>query len=160
MKVFDFKDNIHVEPDHDRSDGIISVTSQNPEVTVSWEDGNSNLRRDGLKAGKYYLNLISEESGCQIRRMVEVPLDRYCYKLPKVVQYGHKGFQIVDNPCVTFFSIKIMDKWGQPIYESEDMGKPWYPKRGVHPAGTYFYLLTGQFANGEEKTFRGDFQVN
>jgi len=52
------------------------------------------------------------------------------------------------------FNLKIFNRWGEIMYESDDMYKGWNGKIGGNnkaaPVGTYVYRITGTFINGKD----------
>ena len=56
------------------------------------------------------------------------------------------------DPCTDNIKIKIMNRWGQIVFEADDYSFEWDGKNSngkAAPAGTYFVLLEGVFANKE-----------
>lgn len=52
------------------------------------------------------------------------------------------------------FNLKIFDRWGSVMYESDDLYNGWNGKIGgkekAAPVGTYVYRITGTFINGKD----------
>lgn len=66
---------------------------------------------------------------------------------------------VIDGESVEEYSIKIFNRWGERVFETEDINVSWNGKvnnTGVDcPSGTYFYIINYKFAFGEENEGKG-----
>jgi len=66
---------------------------------------------------------------------------------------------IIDGESVAEFNIKIFNRWGERVFESNDINNSWNGKvnnTGTEcPSGTYFYIINYKFDFGEENDGQG-----
>lgn len=125
----------------DFGDGTQS-TEENPEHAFS-------------KHGNYILTLwVENESGC--RDSIQKSIYIACK--PKILsnsftpnQDGHNDVFPFDSivVCEGPYSIKIFNRWGNLIYQSDDPYSPW--KGEGAPVGTYYYVI--RYKGGDEGGF-------
>lgn len=64
-------------------------------------------------------------------------------------------FQIVD---ITFFpgsTLKVFNRWGNLIYQSDDYKNDWAPAEDEVPDGNYYYILDQKLPDGTFENFNG-----
>jgi gliding motility-associated-like protein len=59
---------------------------------------------------------------------------------------------------VVVYKLLIYNRWGEKLFESEDVNKGWdgYSKGKLCEQGVYVYRATGRFTNGKTFDVRGD----
>lgn len=170
---FFMPDTITILNTNVRFDGSISS-----EDVMFWEWEFSNLGIDtGVVAefsfpevGFYPITLIAEnENNCRdtITYFIEIK-DDYAIYIPNAFTpnedglndtFGPIGVGIINNP--ELYNMKIFNRWGQLIYETDDLQKPWVGtannlKSGeLVPNGTYTYIIKLVDILGEPHSFTG-----
>ena len=66
---------------------------------------------------------------------------------------------VIDGESIKEYSIKIFNRWGERVFESEDITVSWNGKvnnTGIEcPSGTYFYIINYTFEFGVENEGKG-----
>jgi gliding motility-associated-like protein len=156
-----------------RFDG--SISSQD---VVSWNWDISNLKTDTNtvstylfpETGYYPITLIvSNENNCfdTITYYIQIK-DDYAVYIPNSFtpngddlndSFGPIGFGIINSP--DSYSMKIFNRWGQLVFESDDLGKQW---RGtapnlnggeILPNGAYSYVINLHDILGNKRSYTG-----
>ncbi len=73
---------------------------------------------------------------------------------------NNDGFN-VQSYCITSLKKEIYNRWGQLLFQSNQISEPWYGRTNTGdkvPGGVYFYIFTiGYFNDGVEliETYKG-----
>lgn len=87
------------------------------------------------------------------------------YKIPKAISPNNDEKEDVflvtgDIEQIDKFSLKIMNRWGELIFETKHVTEGWLGKKNnvgkLLPQGTYIYLIKITDINGKEKTLQGN----
>ena len=66
---------------------------------------------------------------------------------------------VIEGDGLEYYSIKIFNRWGERVFESEDINISWNGKvnntGAVCPEGTYFYIINYRFLFGEDNEGQG-----
>jgi len=99
--------------------------------------------------------------GCKDTANVEIKVQLCDIKIPNVITPNADGvndrFVIENLEILSLANLKIYNRWGKLIYESEHYKNDWDAK-GVSE-GTYFYTLEIQYVNGIIKNYNGTITV-
>lgn len=66
-------------------------------------------------------------------------------------------FRITSTCPVRKYAIKIYNRWGTVVYESDDITKPWDASKA--PIGSYLYSIDGVYENKEVFSRNGYFNI-
>jgi gliding motility-associated-like protein len=137
---------------------ILNATE--PGATYLWNTGETTSQITINSVGTYYVIVTSPSRGCPITKTyhaMEVPdsCDRD-FKLPNVFTPGstlglNDYFEAVTFGTYHSFLIKIFNRWGELVFESNDQYFQWdgNNKQGKEcPAGVYYYV--GQVSHPQD----------
>jgi large repetitive protein len=71
---------------------------------------------------------------------------------------GHNDYFVVTGMCVSDYSLLIYDRWGNKVFETNDINNSWngdYNGKPMNP-GNYVYYLKAQTLNGQTISRHGD----
>jgi gliding motility-associated-like protein len=78
---------------------------------------------------------------------------------------GKDDYFVITHPIDSKVRLAVFNRWGNPIFTSDEYDNKW-DGRGVKSAlgdyvvpGTYYYVVTVMFANGESKKFAGPLTI-
>ena len=143
----------------------IEINSGTPPFSINWSNGDSSTLIQNLYADTYEVTVI-DDNGCQTSSSVNLfdPFDP-CYEEPEINIYIPNSFSpdnnehnqtwfiVAEGISVQNFTLMIFNRWGQLIWESNDIRVGWdgtYKNKNV-PDGTYTYKIEYQSSNGEQK---------
>ena len=74
---------------------------------------------------------------------------------------GYNDFFDVDCDLIDEFSLVVFNRWGNKLYETNDIEKPWDGTNGGTevPEGTYFFLLEATGIDGVVWTKKGSLSL-
>ncbi len=125
-----------------------------------WQDGSSAKTFTVKEAGIYSVTITNV---CDtITRTMEVT-ERNChFFFPTAFSPNGDGLNdyarlVGDVSVVDDFTLRIYNRWGEAVYQSNDAGKGWdgYYKGQKAEVGTYYYLVRYKY-DGEEELLKGD----
>jgi gliding motility-associated-like protein len=117
-----------------------------------------------VKEQRYFMNYIAYSTACgsdsvykEAYLLVEPPKS-YFKAIPNVFTPNNDGKNDVfaltglSDPCEDFLNVLIYNRWGQLVYESNEIDFKWDGKNkngGAAAEGTYFVIINGVYANKE-----------
>ena len=111
-----------------------------------WNTGETTNSISVNKAGTYYVTII--DNACEISDTVRVTPGDCDAFIPSAFTPNNDGrnerFGVVTEFAVQYFSMQVFDKWGQIIFNSNDMTQKWdgnYKGKNM-PNGAYVWTLT------------------
>jgi gliding motility-associated-like protein len=118
-------------------------------------------------SGKYWVCLIAKSSnGCVDTICKQVTVDLFIYLANVFTPGNGDGKNDEFNVPIQgqdVFQLKIFNRWGERVFESENPKVRWNGKvnnTGVEvPEGTYYYQLTYRFRNREQKYVTGSINL-
>lgn len=150
-------------------DGDLILEARGGEFTsYLWNDGSTASTLSVSEKGTYSVT-ITDEFGCY--NVDEVTIKSFCCKItyPNIfmVDQGGKNaeFQLVDDGCVISSKLRIYDRWGNKVYDSDNGLAPWdgkfngnYVEQGVY---TFLFSYTALDENEEKfnEVISGDVTV-
>lgn len=109
-----------------------------------------------------YCVVITDINDCKDTVCADIKVE-YCedYFVPNAFSPNNDGLNdkfLVKSTCMTHYMMKIQNRWGNTIFESQHSGESWDGNyKGVkQDAGVYFYYIEISFANGKRKIVKGD----
>lgn len=126
--------------------------------SYEWNDGSTSSNLRVSEKGTYSVT-ITDEFGCL--NSDEITIKSFCCKItyPNIfmVDLGGKNaeFQLVDDGCVIKSTLKIYDRWGNKVYESNEGLESWDGKfngRYVEQ-GVYTFVFNYTALDEDEKEF-------
>jgi len=127
------------------------LTAPFPVTSIQWSTGETEATIVANEAGEYWFIAV-DEVGCTIRDTIAVTLITTAESgavVPNVFSPNGDGqndtFQ-VEGLYLEDFSMEVLNRWGQTLYESNSQAKGW--NGGVAntsdkvPEGTYFYVIS------------------
>jgi len=116
-----------------------------------WQDSISSSSFTILQGGIYSLS-ITNECGTSDFMMKVIPIDCSCsLYIPNAFSPGNGGinetFEVFPDCELTYFSMKIFNRWGQQVFESKELENEWdgTGNDDLHPQDVYVYLLEYSF---------------
>jgi gliding motility-associated-like protein len=131
-----------------------STGSTSPQITVNYP-------------GEFYAVVI-DENGCAYSDTIEVKMSVDCFPALYVPNTftpnedeNNNTFKIYGE-YVDFFEMKIYNKWGELIFESNDLNSGWDGTYGgvLCPDGIYSYEIKYSFTTDDASVFRQIGHVN
>ncbi len=126
-----------------------------------WSTGNSSTMQtlSGMSPGIYVIQV--KIIGCDtLTDSTKVTVESCDITIPNVFTPNGDGindqFQIANLEYYPNSEIKIYNRWGKKLYESENYQGEW---EGDVSEGTYFYILRLNYGNGTIKEFHGTITV-
>lgn len=109
-----------------------------------------------------YCVVITDENDCKDTICTDIKVE-YCddYFIPNAFSPNGDGKNdrfLIKSKCMTHYSIKIQNRWGETMFESQHSGESWDGTyKGVkQDPGVYFYYAEITFVNGKKKIAKGD----
>jgi gliding motility-associated-like protein len=143
---------------------VDSIVGGNPPYNYMWDNGIDNISIANLTENIYQVT-VTDQSGCKATKNTVVGyttedcLDIFTAISPNSDgendTWTIKGIHSYDNA-----NVKIFNRWGSLIYESDDYQNDWdgeYKAKPL-PAGVYFYIITLE-KNGEVESFEGSLTI-
>ena len=109
--------------------------------------------------------MVTDSAGCTASDTVTITvIPTYPVFIPNVFTPQANGsndfFQVFgEKQTWAFFAIQIFDRWGEKVYDSNDMNFTWDGtfKGKLLPSGVYVYAMRIVFIDDHsEKLFKGD----
>ena len=132
-----------------------------------WDNGSSNYIREVQLPGTYWL-MVTDANGCFDQDSVDVILqDCNCViAIPNAFSPnndGHSDLFILHGfeNCVSSFSFVIFDRWGEKVFETEDVAKGWdgtYKGKPMN-ATVYVYSINATLMSGEKISKKGNISL-
>ncbi len=68
-------------------------------------------------------------------------------------------FRGLSQGVIEFFHLKIFNRWGEPVFETNNFESAWNGKHGIYvaPVGTYTYMAKATFRGGVVREVRSSF---
>ena len=133
-----------------------------------WNDGSTESSLRVSEKGSYSVT-ITDEFGCT--NSDEITIKSFCCKItyPNIfmVDLGGRNaeFQLVDDGCVIKSTLKVYDRWGNKVYESNEGLESWdgkfngrYVEQGVYTF-VFNYTALDEDENEFEEVIAGDVTV-
>lgn len=130
----------------------ITLDAKNAGSTYLWNTGATTQSIQPSDSGKYWVRATSTTTGCSSVDTIDLvgppmPEGAKPYIIPNVFTPNgdnkNDAFVISAKGQVSEFNIKIYNRWGLLVFESNDINNSWSGKIGSSDAsdGTYYYLL-------------------
>jgi gliding motility-associated-like protein len=104
-----------------------------------------------------------DEHGCKDTACVQINVEPTCneYFVPNAFSPNGDGVNdrfLVKGRCVTHAFIKVMNRWGEMVFNSQVSGDSWDGtfKGAKQNPGVFFYLIDLQLLDGRRLTLSGD----
>jgi gliding motility-associated-like protein len=129
-----------------------------------WNTGDTTQSLSITEAGKYAL-LATDQIGCDSRDTISIRSSNTFLVFPNAFTPNADGENDVFRPRsnnVVKFHMAIYNRWGQFLFETDDIKAGWTGKTGSKdfPAGLYVYVAAYEFMYlGEPITARGSFTL-
>lgn len=143
----------------------INLSVAQPEINLYdflWSDGNTsaNYILDGLAPGTYHIGV--KVIGCDTLTDSTIVLVNDCHiEIPNVITPNGDGindhFYITNIEYYPNSEIKIYNRWGKRIYESENYQGDWDGDN--HSEGTYFYIFRLNYGRGRIEEYHGTITI-
>lgn len=164
-------------PQYEIPDAIaqFAVTSHSPGIASwFWEfgDGNTGTGKSPVhqyeNEGKYDVTLtVVDSAGCRnvVTKNSFVEVTRFVNVIvPNAFSPNGDGINDYFNVqyrLIRTFEIKIFDRWGNQVYQSQDVNFRWDGTVGGNPApeGTYVYIVTGTTTTQDPVEVGGSFTL-
>ncbi len=142
-------------------DGNYELNLEDNFALYTWSDGseNSNLTID--TKGTYTVT-VTDENGCE--GIDEIKIKEFCCKIyyPNIVNMvegavKNNEFKLVDNGCVLSSKLRIYDRWGNLVYNSNSGLEPWNGLFKGKPVeqGVYAFIFTYTALDEDDEEFTG-----
>jgi len=127
--------------------GLYIIDAGEGYATYDWNTGASTQTLTVLAPGTYSVT-ITDENGCEASD--EMELVNGCkdhIELPNVFSPNEDGINDLLGPMysgpITNYSLQIWNRWGELLYESDDLTETWDGtyNNEVQPMGTYMYVM-------------------
>ncbi len=149
-------------------DGELVLEPGDIYTSYEWNDGSTDSSLRVSEKGSYSVT-ITDEFGCI--NSDEITIKSFCCKItyPNIfmVDLGGKNseFQLVDDGCVIKSTLKVYDRWGNKVYESNEGLESWdgkfngrYVEQGVYTF-VFNYTALDEDENEFEEVIAGDVTV-
>jgi len=143
----------------------INLSVAQPEINLYdflWSDGNTsaNYILDGLAPGTYHIGV--KVIGCDTLTDSTIVLVNDCHiEIPNVITPNGDGindhFYITNIEYYPNSEIKIYNRWGKRVYESENYQGDWDGDN--HSEGTYFYIFRLNYGRGRIEEYHGTITI-
>jgi gliding motility-associated-like protein len=143
----------------------INLSVAQPEINLYdflWSDGNTsaNYILDGLAPGIYHIGV--KVIGCDTLTDSTIVLVNDCHiEIPNVITPNGDGineqFYITNIEYYPNSEIKIYNRWGKKIYESENYQGDWDGDN--HSEGTYFYIFRLNYGRGKIEEYHSTITI-
>jgi len=111
---------------------------------------------------QYYLTVM-DKNGCKSTDSMTVFVDLVCFTpfIPSAFSPNNdkeNDILYVRSNCLTNFSFKVYDRWGEKVFETSDIEKGWDGTLHGTPMniGVFVYTLEGFLSNGKEVKQKGN----
>lgn len=130
-------------------------------VSYAWSTGSTQAAIQVTQPGTYGVTL-TDDIGCDAEDQIRV--DYHCDALIQVptgfspnAEPPNDAFMVYGNEPPSFH-IRIYNRWGEMIFESDDFHFQWYGDADGHhqPIGTYVYVIRYTDFDGTDKQLQGN----
>jgi gliding motility-associated-like protein len=140
------------------------VVSSNPPVSYNWNTGSTDSIISNLQAGTYSVT-INDGSGCINTSSIniddlEINCEFFVY-VPNMFSPngdGQNDVFFVYGKGIETLSVKIYNRWGNEVFEIDDINQGWDGKyKGADQnTGVFVFMLEATFLNGKIISKSGD----
>ena len=141
-----------------------SASGGTPIYTYMWNDSlksstiSFNAPTDGLYT---YTVSVTDANGCTAYAVVTVDVECAGLFIPTAFSPNEDGYNdelCVRGDCFTNFNFMVFDRWGNKVFETENIDNCWDGTYKGQPmnTGTYVYLLTATEKNGANIKKKGN----
>ena len=136
---------------------IIDVNSPNSPFTYNWSNGENGSTISGLSEGSYEVT-VTDNSSCSKSKTFSISNNTdncgcfvYVANAFSPNKDGNNDFIPVHGECVNSLTFKIFNRWGNLVFETNQLNDGWdgYYKGELQNTGVYVYILEATFSNGE-----------
>jgi gliding motility-associated-like protein len=133
----------------------------NPTNYISYSQSNDGLATP-LTDITYYVTGVSLLQGCPQTDSFHVTVIEQDVFIPSAFTPNGDGyndvFHVTARKLVTLQEFKIMNRWGQQIFETRDISKGWDGtfKGKMQDAGVYYYMIKVATPSGKTQFLKGD----
>ncbi|MFK7904993.1 MAG: gliding motility-associated C-terminal domain-containing protein, partial [Chitinophagales bacterium] len=130
---------------------LLDVGSENSEATYLWQDGSTNSTFEVAESGTYSVEIRTD---CEIvTESVELQMattSNCSFEIPSAFSPNEDGIndvlQVVTNCSnipVSRFTFKVFNRWGEVVFETNDVAQAWNGSKGFNalPNGLYVWWL-------------------
>lgn len=131
---------------------MLDASSSIGGIAYNWDNGSRFPYRKISQSGTYSVDLSNACGTATDTLEVTATMEACECKLfiPNVITPNSDGINdqfVINYPCeFKYFQLQIFDRWGKPIFSSEDPQNHWdgSGKKQHCPNGTYFYVISYQ----------------
>ena len=159
-------DLIVIDDSCETSTGSIIIDPFNPgaSFTYQWDDGSEENSLTGLDAGNYSVTIIDENncSAFEEIQLFNLVDDCACFVyVPNAFSPNGDNNNdeiFVRGDCVQSLSFKIFNRWGNMVFETNQLLDGWDGKYNgqLQNSGVFVYMLEVTYDNGETEKESGD----
>ena len=122
------------------------INIKNPYKNLLWQDGSNLTYYDIADTGKYWLNVTDENNCTGTDTMIVREFCPPVLWIPTAFTPNKDNINdnfLVQGEYITKYNIKIFDRWGSMVYESNDIKAPWDGTLNGRPLqfGVYVVLI-------------------
>ncbi len=142
-------DEVLIQPDFDTTRNYLFEWS--PEIGLDCVDCADPTIRGLTKHMEYVLMIEDEDSGCPYEYQINVRFQNECtqniFHLPNIFSPNDDGdndwFSLVTKNPEEFISMSIFDRWGNLLFNTNDINKGWDGRKGSTKVeqGVYVYRI-------------------
>ena len=146
---------------------IPNPVSPNPPFSYLWDDGSTDPILTGLAEGDYSVT-VTDGATCSMTETFHVDNvfdDCNCFVYVANAFSpngdGNNDFIPVRGECVSILSFKIFNRWGNLVFETDQLNEGWdgYYKGELQDIGVYVYTVEATFENGKTVQESGDISL-
>lgn len=136
----------------------------NNNVSCLWQNGDTTRNLVATQNGTYYIQV--SEAGCVVEDSISVKYRKCsnCFSIPNAFTPNADGkndaFKPICSCLVKSYSMIIMNRYGQKIFQSYNPDESWNGKVNNidEEIGVYYYLIKVQFdySGAKEELYKGD----
>lgn len=125
------------------------------------DDATYDFHGTSLNASGVYKDTVSTASGCDSIVVLELTVENCDFIISNVVTPNNDGqndtWKVSDYTVIQGCTVTIYNRWGQPVYETNDYHNEWAgTKNGEQlPDGVYFYAIKC----GDDKQYTGSINL-
>ena len=138
---------------------VIILNATNASSTYQWQDSTTNPTYNVSQSGTYWVT-VTTNNNCKASDTINIIYQECIIPdiyIPNSFTPNGDGLNDIFNIKTTYefshFKLSIYNRWGEMIFESEDINKGWDGtfKGKLVPSGVYIYLITATIKDTGEK---------
>ena len=154
---------------------LLEAWTDDPTAVLIWSQNGEIICRDcrtitvSPEQSRAYRVTVENELGCSVAHEVNVRVNNACkyssWEIPNIISPNGDGqndqFQIKYEGVSNIRLLRIYNRWGEKIFETNDINKTWdgtYRGKVLNP-GVYIYYIEGVCLDDEDFTKTGNITV-